>query len=126
MTANDFPEPGAVQNVVHDLHEAIRHRAQLIYERSGRILGRDTENWMQAEREIRSETGQQAGRRAAVVVQVNGVDYVGEYEFIAADGYAPGEFVAGDPVAVRFEQDKMYVKRPNGKELATRIVKTST
>jgi len=35
-----------------DLHEAIRRRAEEIYVRSGRIPGRDVENWAQAEREI--------------------------------------------------------------------------
>ena len=120
MVPNVSPEPG--REVADDLHEAIRARAEQIYESSGKIPGRDIENWMQAEREIRSEAGQHARRRTAVVVNIDGVDYVGEYEFSAADGYAPGEFAAGDPVAVRFEEDKMYVKRPNGKELETRIV----
>ena len=40
----------------------------------------------------------------------------------AADGYTPGEFAPGDPIPVRLEGDKMYVKRPNGKELETTIV----
>ena len=122
MVPNVSPESG--QDVVDDLHEAIQRRAEQIYESSGKIPGRDIENWIQAEREIRGEIAAQAGRRTAVVVRVNGIDYVGEYTFPAADGYAPGEFAAGDPVAVRFEEDKMYVKRQNGKELATRIVKT--
>lgn len=126
MPANVPPESGAVQDVdvVEGLHEAIRRRAEQIYERNGKIPGRDIENWMQAEHEIRSETGLHAARRTAVVVKVDGIDYVGEYEFTAAEGYAPGEFSAGDPIAVRFEEDKMYLKRANGKELETTIVKT--
>lgn len=122
MAANVFPE--SEMDRLKDLHEAIRRRAEEIYERSGRVPGRDMENWTQAEQEVRREAAQHAGRRAAVVVKVNGVEYVGEYTFTAAGGYAPGEFAAGDPVAVRFEDDKMYVKRQNGKELETRIVQT--
>jgi hypothetical protein len=112
------------QDTAYSLHELIRRRAEEIYERSGRIPGRDVENWMQAEEEIRSEASRYRGRKAAVVVKVDGIDYVGEYAFDAAEGYAPGEFLAGDAIAVRFEEDKMYVKRPNGKELETRVVKT--
>lgn len=124
MTTNVSPESIAGNDRAPSLHEAIRQRAQEIYESGGRIPGRDIENWVQAEREIRGEFRQEAERRTAVVVRVNGIDYIGEYALAAADGYAPGEFAAGDSVAVRFEEDKMYVKRQNGKELETRIVKT--
>jgi hypothetical protein len=123
MSTNVSPESGA-RGLPTDLHEAIRRRAEQIYERNGRIPGRDIENWIQAEREVRAEQAQQAGRRTAVVVSVNGTNYVGEYTCSAAEDYAPGEFAAGDPVAVRFEEDKMYVKRSNGKELETRVVKS--
>jgi hypothetical protein len=124
MAANVFPESEGEQNVVGGLHSAICRRAEEIYERSGKLAGRDIENWIQAEQEIRSEAAERSERRTAVVVKVDGVDYVGEYEFTAADGYTPGEFTGGDPVDVRFEGDKMFVKRANGKELETRIVKT--
>jgi hypothetical protein len=122
--SSEFPESTAPIDSLAGLHEAVRRRAQEIYETSGRIPGRDVENWMQAEREIQREVAERSKRRSAVVVKVNGIDYVGEYSFAAADGYHPGEFSAGDPVAVRFEEDRMYVKRPNGKELETKIVKT--
>lgn len=124
MAPDIFPESESEEGVVDDVQEAIRRRAELIYERNGKISGRDLENWMQAEYEICSEAAQHAGRRTAVVVKVDGVDYVGEYELSAADGYAPGEFAAGDPIAVRFEDDRMYVRRANGKELETRVVET--
>jgi hypothetical protein len=114
-TANPLPKP--------DQHEAIRRRAEEIYIRNGRIPGRDLENWAQAEREILRETTQSPTRRTAIVVSVNGVQYVGEYALESADGYAPGEFSKGVPVPVRFHGDKMFVKRPNGKELETTIVK---
>ncbi len=127
MAANVFPDSplGKVSPQLPEaLHEAIRHRAEEIYQKSGRVPGHDVENWTQAEQEIKSEIEHPSGRRTAVVVKVDGVDYVGEYAFISADGYEPGEFLAGDAVVVRFENDKMYLKRANGKELETRIVRT--
>ena len=39
------------------------------------------------------------------------------------DGYAPGEFAAGDAVRVRFDADKMFVRRNGGGELETMIIK---
>ena len=103
-----------------DLHEAIRRRAEEIYVRSGRIPGRDVENWTQAEREI-GEQAEKENRRAAIIVRVNGAQYVGEYCPESADGYVPGEIGAGSSVSVRLKGDKMYVKRPNGRELETTI-----
>ncbi len=105
-----------------DLHEAIRRRAEEIYVRNGKVPGRDLENWAQAEKEIRGEA-EPRGRRVAIVVKVNGVDHVGEYRADLSDGYTPGEFSEGEPVEVRIEGDRMFVRRPNGKELETRIVK---
>lgn len=104
-----------------DLHEAIRRRAEEIYFRSGRVQGCDLENWAQAEREIRNEM-EHTTRRTAVIVNINGVQYIGEYRAEAAEGYMPGEFDPGASVAVRFDGDQMFVKRPNGKELATTVV----
>ena len=112
------PKPGH-----EDLHEAICRRAEEIYVRSGRIPGRDLENWMQAEKEMQDEKAKHSGRRTAIVVSVNGVRYVGEYSMESAGGYQPGEFTVDEPLRVRFEGEKMFVKRPNGKELETRIVK---
>jgi len=105
-----------------DLQAAIRKRAEEIYVRNGRIPGRDVENWAQAEREVREEV-EKGKQRKAIVVKVNGVQYVGEYTIESAGGYVPGEFAAGEPIAVRLEGEKMYVRRSNGQELETRIVK---
>jgi hypothetical protein len=110
------PEPA-------DLHEAIRRRAEEIYYRNGRIPGRDKENWSQAEKEIFAESGGAPARRNAIVVKVDGVQYVGEYNADSSDGYVPGELGTGAAVPVRFVGDKMFVKRPNGHELETTIVK---
>lgn len=107
-----------------ELQQAIRRRAEEIYVRNGRVPGRDLENWALAEREIRKEMAEgKSARRNSIIVKVNGVEYVGEYSPEAADSYVPGEFGGGAPVPVRFEGNKMFVKRPNGRELETTIVK---
>ena len=62
-------------------------------------------------------------QRRAVVVNVRGVLYTGEYESRAAEGYIPGEWKPGDPVPVRLAGDKLYLRRPNGRELQTTTVK---
>jgi hypothetical protein len=105
-----------------DLHEVIRRRAEEIYIRSGRIPGRDVQNWTQAEREVMAEAANNKPN-AAVVVKVNGVQYVCEYQPESSDGYVPGEFSTGAPVTVRLQGDKIFIRRPNGKILETRIVK---
>jgi Protein of unknown function (DUF2934) len=115
--------PNPWPTIVPDPHEAIRRRAEEIYIRNGRIPGRDQENWAQAEQEIRREFGEQSARKTAIVVRVNGAEYIGEYNPESGDGYAAGEFGPGASVPVRFHGDKMFVKRPNGKELETTIVK---
>ena len=114
-TANPRPRP--------DQREAIRHRAEELYIRNGRLPGRDLENWAQAEREILRESAEPSVRRTAIIVKVNGTEYFGEYIAASSDGYHPGEFGPGVSVTVRFHGDKMLVKRPNGKILETTIVK---
>ncbi len=80
------------------------------------------ENWYQAEAEILRESAPHLVRRA-VIVNVQGVVYTGEYDSTTADGYTPGEWKPGDPVPVRLAGDKLYLRRPNGQELQTTIVK---
>jgi hypothetical protein len=120
MNAVANPQPWP--NPLRDQHEAIRQRAEEIYIRSGRIPSRDMENWAQAEQEIRRESAKPAIRRA-IVVKVEGGQYIGQYNLESSEGYVPGEFGTGAPVPVRFHGDKMFVKRPNGKILETTIVK---
>jgi len=118
VTPNSWP------STPPDQHEAIRRRAEEIYIRNGRVPGRDIENWAQAEQEIlRESAAQSPARRTAIIVRVDGVEYVGEYNPASCDGYTPGEFGTGVSVPVRFHGDKMSVKRPNGKVLETTIVK---
>lgn len=106
------------------LDERIRRRAEEIYMQSGCVPGRDVENWTQAEREILAES-EKPKKHTAIVVKVNGVRYVCEYQAESSDGYMPGEFPVGSSVSVRLQGDKIFVKRPNGKELETRIVRRS-
>jgi hypothetical protein len=102
--------------------EAIRRRATELFQRGGAAEGHDAENWYQAEAEILRESAGNPPRRA-VVVNVRGVVYTGEYESSSADGYIPGEWKPGDPVPVRLVGDKLYLRRPNGRELQTTVVK---
>jgi hypothetical protein len=104
------------------MQEAIRRRATELYQRKGAVAGHDTENWYQAEAEILRESSTHAIRRA-VVVNVQGVVYTGEYESSSADGYTPGEWKPGDPVPIRLSGDQLYLRRPNGRELQTTVVK---
>jgi len=105
-----------------DQHEAIRRRAEEIYIRNGRIPGRDVENWAQAEQEILRESSSPATRRTAIVVRVNGIKYVGEYDLASSGGYVPGEFGPADAVHVRFHGDRMSIQRPDGRILETTVV----
>ena len=122
MKSSFSPDSSASGAAGSAMQEAIRRRAEEIYIRSGKIPGHDLENWAQAEQEIKREAAGTSPRKA-VVVRVNGVQYFGEYQLEDCDGYKPGELGKGKVVPVRFAGDKMFVKRPNGKELETTIVK---
>jgi hypothetical protein len=104
------------------LQSVIRKRAADLYLQSGKVPGHDVENWKRAEAEILREIGNQ-GPRPAVVINVDGIVYTGEYDGSAAGGYTPGEWKPGDRIAVRLEGDKLFLRRPNGRELVTSIVK---
>jgi hypothetical protein len=51
-------------------HEAIAQRAHEIYEQSGRIPGRDIENWLRAKAELSSPRGQEANVKEAPVAAI--------------------------------------------------------
>jgi hypothetical protein len=101
---------------------AIRRRATELYQRSGAAEGHDVENWYQAEAEILREAAVHPVRRA-IIVNIEGVVYTGEYETASAEGYTPGEWKAGDHVPIRLEGDKLFLRRPNRKVLRTSIIK---
>ncbi len=109
-------------NYSPQVQEAIRRRATEIYHRSGGVAGHDVENWVRAEAEILRESTTHPVRRA-IVINVQGVVYTGEYDSNSADGYTPGEWKPGDPVPVRLAGDQLYLRRPNGHELQTTVVK---
>ncbi len=56
-------------------------------------------------------------------MNVEAVVYTGEYEPASAGGYTPGEWKSGERVPIRLEGDKLFLRRPNGRELKTSIVK---
>lgn len=57
------------------------------------------------------------------MVKSNGMTYVGQYNKRNIFQANPGaDFAVGAPVWVRFSGGKMYMKRPNGSDLSTRIV----
>jgi hypothetical protein len=62
-------------------------------------------------------------KRTAVIVRLQGVQYICEYNPELSDGYTPGEFGSGACVPVRMEGDKLFLIRPNGAELETTIVR---
>lgn len=105
-----------------EVQAAIRRRATEIYRVSGDMEGHDVENWYQAEAQVLRELAS-SSRRRAIVVNVDGVVYTGEYEPESAGGYTPGEWQAGDPVRMRVAGDQLYLRRPNGCELQIAIVK---
>jgi hypothetical protein len=118
-----FSGPGIPPISTADGQAVISRRAREIYERSGKLAGHDVENWTRAEAELAREHSRLSDRRLALVIRVDGVRYVGEYDLASANGYAPGEFASGDPVPVRFVGNKMLVERRNGKVLETSIAR---
>ncbi len=56
-------------------------------------------------------------------IKIDGVTYTGEYDPATSGDYTPTEFNAGAPVEVFFEGDNMILKRRNGEQLRTRIVR---
>jgi len=118
----DFDMAQMSGNYSPEVQEAIRRRATELYQSSGGVSGQDAENWFQAEAEVLRESAGSPIRRA-IVVNVQGVVYTGEYECTSAEGYLPGEWKPGDPIPVRLAGNKLYLRRPNGRELQTTIVK---
>jgi hypothetical protein len=58
-----------------------------------------------------------------ISVQVDQLIYVGEYYPRTKFSYEPKDWIVNDPIEVRMEKDHMILRRPDGKELKTKIVK---
>ncbi|MCE9625974.1 MAG: hypothetical protein K8R69_11085 [Deltaproteobacteria bacterium] len=56
-----------------------------------------------------------------ISVQAGDLVYVGEYTPMFYG--KPGDWIIGDPIDVRFDGGKMILRKPNGKELKTKVVK---
>ncbi len=56
-----------------------------------------------------------------ITVQSGDLVYVGEYTPMFFG--KPGDWIIGDPIDVRFGGNKMILRKPNGKELKTKIQK---
>ena len=102
---------------------AIRRRATELFRESGRLVGRDAENWYRAEAEILRESGTHLIRRRRGRRMSKALSTPGSTNRTSADGYTPGEWNPGDPVQVRVAGDKLFLRRPDGRELQTSIVK---
>ena len=62
-----------------NLHQEIFRVAYDIYERSGRIEGRDLNNWLEAERTLRGIAGDDGGKIISVNIPMAKSDEEGEY-----------------------------------------------
>ena len=107
-----------------EVENAIRRRAQQLYEQRGRALGHEVEDWLQAESEV-LRPADFPPAPAYLQVRLNGVVYTGEYDRNHCGGYVPGEISRNAQVELRFAGEKMFLKRGNGVELETRIVAQS-
>jgi hypothetical protein len=130
MTTGDAVASAPSRHVgfsAQELEQTIRRRAQEIYESGGKTPGHEVENWLRAEAEVMREATAVPRRRSAhIVVKVAGVTYTGEYDPESCGSYRPGEFAAGQPLRVRFEEDRMYIARPHRAELEARVIKKVT
>ena len=109
-------------NYSPQMQEAIRRRATELYQHGGAIEGHDSENWYQAEAEILRESSTHSVRRA-VVVNVQGVVYTGEYEPTSAEGYTPGEWKSRRSRPGSPRRRQTLPPPPQRQELQTTIVK---
>ena len=56
-------------------------------------------------------------------VQIGDMVYVGSYWLRWRWSYAPTDFIVNDPVEARLDGKHMYLKRADGKELKTEIIR---
>jgi hypothetical protein len=107
-----------------ELRELIARRARELWEQRGRADGHAEEDWLQAETEVlQARQREAASKTCFIVVKFAGSVYTAAYDTEHCEGYRPGELRKGTPVPVRLADDKIYIKRPNGKELEATILK---
>jgi hypothetical protein len=104
-----------------DPRQPLRHRGE------GRRVGAgqaelEWQDCREGEAEVLRESGT-CLTRASVVINLEGVVYTGEYDFATAGDYMAGEWQGGDRIPVRLAGDRLYLRRPDGRELETQVVR---
>lgn len=116
--------PAETRNQSDEIHEAITRRARELWELRGRVDGHAEEDWAQAEAEVmKAMAGASTPKKAFIAVKIGQFIYTGEYDARQSDVYRPGDLNRGEPTAIHFEGEKMFLRLKGGRELATRIVK---
>jgi hypothetical protein len=106
-----------------EVHEAIVRRARALWEQRGRMDGHATEDWAQAEAEIREQLAASRDASPAFLsVQSQAFVYTCRYDRNCA-AYRPGDFAPGDPIRFRVTGGKLYLKLSDSHELETTIVR---
>jgi hypothetical protein len=73
--------------------------------------------------ESRSPAAPAERKTAMIAVRVGAFVYTGEYNTSNDAGYIAGDLHKGQPIEIRFDQEKMYIELPDGRELETKIVR---
>lgn len=133
------------------LQEAITRRAGELYQQRGCVDGHALEDWLQAEAEVTAQFRSQenaseekpasesssdaekpkppaldapVSRKSGFFkLKVDDVIYTVEYDPARCDSYRPGMLRKGQPVELRFEDDRIFMKLPNSRELEAKVVK---
>ena len=108
-----------------EVHEAIVRRARALWEQRGRMDGHATEDWAQAEAEIREQLAASRDASPAFLsVRSQAFVYTCRYDPNRV-AYRPGDFAPGDPIRFRVADGKLYLKLSDSHELETTIVRKS-
>ena len=106
-----------------EVHQAIVRRARELWEQRGRIDGHATEDWAQAEAEIRQQLAPSRDASSAFLsVQSQAFVYTCRYDRNCA-AYRPGDFAPGDPIRFRVADGKLFLKLSDSQELETTIIR---
>jgi hypothetical protein len=106
-----------------EVQQAIVRRARELWEQRGRIDGYATEDWAQAEAEIREQLAASRDASPAFLsVQSQAFVYTCRYDRNCV-AYRPGDFAPGDPIRFRVADGKLYLKLTDSHELETTIIR---